>query len=131
MELYIDFKGGKKVNAVWEGFTIETDAPKSMGGDGSAPSPTALLLASIGTCAGFYVQFFCQKHDISTDSIKFKVLSENDQQTGLIGKFILDIRVDQSFPEKYVSAIKAVAESCVVKKNIANQPDFDTRVTRS
>ena len=131
MELDIDFKGGKKVNAVWEGFTIESDAPKSMGGDGTAPSPTALLLASIGTCAGFYIQFFCQKHDISTDSIQFKVRSENDQQTGLIGKFILDIHVDQRFPEKYVNAVKAVAESCVVKKNIANQPDFDTRVFRS
>lgn len=131
MELDINFKGGKKVNAVWEGFTIETDAPKSMGGDGSAPSPTALLLASIGTCAGFYVQFFCQKHDISTDSIQFKVRSENDPQSGLIGKFVLDIQVDQSFPEKYVNAVKTVAESCVVKKNIANSPEFDTQVIRS
>ena len=131
MELDIDFKGEKKVNAVWEGFTIETDAPKSMGGDGSAPSPTALLLASLGTCAGFYVQFFCQKHDISTDSVKLKVRSENDQQTGLIGKFVIDIQVDRDFPEKYLNAIKSVAESCVVKKNIANNPEFDTRVTQS
>ena len=131
MELDIAFMGGKKVNAIWEGITIETDAPKSMGGDGSAPSPTALLLASIGTCAGFYIQFFCQKHDIAIDGVQLKVRSENDQKTGLIGKIGLDICVGRDFPEKYINAIKTVAESCVVKKNITNQPVFNTQVTRS
>lgn len=130
MELDIVFMGGKKVNAIYEGFTIESDAPKISGGEGSAPSPTALFLASIATCAGFNVQFFCQKHDISTENVQLKVRSENDQSTGLIDRIILDIEVSKDFPDKYVNAIKLAADSCVVKKNITNHPAIDVELNQ-
>jgi len=52
MELVISFPGGKRVDAQVGDFTLRTDQPKDHGGDGSAPEPFALFLASIGTCAG-------------------------------------------------------------------------------
>jgi len=55
--MIISFGGGKKVNADYRGFTIQTDQSVNGGGEESAPEPFALFLASIGTCAGIYV--FC------------------------------------------------------------------------
>lgn len=104
MELEIEVLGGKKVNALYNGFTIPTDAPKTAGGEGTEPSPTALLLASIGTCAGFYIQFFCEKHDIPRNKVKLRVRSENDRTSGLIGRIVVDIEVAKDFPEKYLNA---------------------------
>jgi len=66
MEMDVYFPGGKKVNATYNGFTIETDQAKNEGGDGSAPEPYSLFLASIGTCAGVYVVYFCQERGIDT-----------------------------------------------------------------
>ncbi|MDA8242639.1 MAG: osmotically inducible protein OsmC, partial [Elusimicrobia bacterium] len=57
-EMEITFPGGKKVNALWHGFEIATDQPKSSGGDNSAPAPFDLFLASLGTCAGIFVLGF-------------------------------------------------------------------------
>jgi len=62
--------GGKKVRAEYQGFTIETDQSVANGGDGTAPEPFMLFLASIGTCAGIYVYSFCQKRDIPTDNVR-------------------------------------------------------------
>ena len=76
MEMEVVLSGGMKVNAIYKGFTIETDQPEQAGGDGSAPSPFDLFLASIGTCAGFYVLSFCQKQGIPTDEIRL-MLSPN------------------------------------------------------
>ena len=67
MNMEIVFPAGKKVNALYRGFTIETDQPENGGGDGSAPSPFDLFLASIGTCVGFYVLSFCHERSIPTD----------------------------------------------------------------
>jgi len=50
MKIY--FPHGKKVFADYGGFTIETDQAVKAGGDGSAPAPFNLFLASLGTCAG-------------------------------------------------------------------------------
>ena len=52
MEMRIRFPGNKKVNADFDGFSLATDQPIEAGGDGSAPAPFDLFLASIGTCAG-------------------------------------------------------------------------------
>jgi hypothetical protein len=50
------------------------------------------------------------------------------RSSGLIGKIILDIQVTPDFPEKFVNALKSIAEQCVIKKQILNPPDFDIQV---
>ena len=55
MEMIIDFPGGARVDAHFGQYTVHTDQPPQGGGDGSAPTPFALFLSSMGTCAGIYV----------------------------------------------------------------------------
>ncbi len=59
MKMQIHFPGGKRMNAIFKEVTLATDQPKSEGGDGSAPEPFDLFLASIGACAGVSVAYFC------------------------------------------------------------------------
>jgi len=49
MEMEVSFPGGKKVNSTYKGFTVKTDQSKNDGGNGAAPEPYDLFLASIGT----------------------------------------------------------------------------------
>jgi putative redox protein len=56
MEMRVCFPGGERVHADYGEYTIETDQPVRNGGDGSAPSPFDLFLASIATCAGIYAR---------------------------------------------------------------------------
>jgi len=76
MDMVVTFPGGVRVNAEYKGFTIETDQPKTGGGEGSAPAPFDLFLASIATCAGYYVMSFCQGRNIPTDNIRVIMKSE-------------------------------------------------------
>ena len=66
MDMEINFPGGKQVTSTYNGFTVTTDLPKNEGGDGTAPAPFDLFLASIGTCAGVFVVFFCDSRKIPT-----------------------------------------------------------------
>ena len=67
MDMEIFFPGNKKVSANYRGFRIDTDQPVGAGGDGSAPAPFDLFLASIGTCAGIYVLQFLQQRGLPTE----------------------------------------------------------------
>lgn len=58
MEMIIDFPGGARVDAHFAGHTVMTDQPPPSG-EGSAPTPFAVFLASFGACAGIYVLGFC------------------------------------------------------------------------
>ncbi len=61
MEMVIDFPGGSQVDAHFGPYTVNTDQPPMGGGEGSAPTPFAVFLSSIGTCAGIYVLGFCKQ----------------------------------------------------------------------
>jgi ribosomal protein S12 methylthiotransferase accessory factor len=104
-----------------------SDQPPSGGGEGSAPSPFELFLASIGTCAGIYVLGFCQRRGLPTDGIEIAQRMEVNQATGLVGKVVLDIRVPPSFPERYHEAIIRAASQCAVKKHLETPPQFEVR----
>ncbi len=124
MEMNISFPGGKKVNATYNGFTIETDQPVKDGGDGSAPEPFSLFLASLGTCAGIYVLYFCQERKIDTTGLKMNLEFEKDKQTHLVTKVRMQILLPPDFPPKYKTAVVKAAELCTVKRNIAAPPEF-------
>ena len=105
MEMIIDFPGGLKVDARFGPYTVETDQPGSNGVPGSAPTPFATFLASIGTCAGIYVLGFCNQRGLSTEGIRIIQRMESNPFTGMVGKVKLEIQVPRDFPEKYHAAL--------------------------
>jgi ribosomal protein S12 methylthiotransferase accessory factor len=124
MQMMIDFPGGSRVDAHFGDFTVPTDQP-SLIGNGSAPSPFDTFLASIGTCAGFYVLNFCLKRSLPTEGIRIMERTHRSQETGLVEKIELEIQVPPSFPEKYHSALVKSAELCAVKKHLEHPPKFE------
>ncbi|KPL87478.1 OsmC family protein [Levilinea saccharolytica] len=131
MEMVIDFPGGARVDAHFDPYTVKTDQPPSGGGEGSAPTPFAVFLSSIGTCAGIYVLGFCRQRGLSTDGIRIIQRMHSDPMTHLIGQIDLEIQVPPSFPQQYYEALVRSANLCAVKRHLENPPHFNvyTQVT--
>lgn len=124
MNLKVTLPGGKKVVAHYKGFEIVTDQPVSQGGQESAPAPFDLFLASIGTCAGIYIQSFCERRNIPYNEIEILQSMEVDPETRLPSGFNLEILLPPDFPVKYKESVIQTAELCLVKKTISNVPGF-------
>ena len=125
MEMEITFPGGARVDASFGGLSVKTDQPVERGGTGSAATPFATFLASIGTCAGIYVLGFCQQRGLPTKDIKITQRMQSNPMTGLVGKISLDIQLPPDFPEKYKAAVIKSAEQCAVKKHLEHPPAFE------
>ena len=120
MELIIDFPGGSRVDAHFGQFTVATDQPPTA----SAPTPFAVFLSSIGTCAGIYVLGFCQQRGLPTDGIRI-VQRIHSGSAGMVEKIDLEIQVPETFPEKYRDSLIRSAELCAVKKHLEKPPKFE------
>jgi putative redox protein len=125
MEITVSFPGGARVNAQFGSFTVETDQPQANGGDNSAPTPFELFLASLATCAGFYVQGFCKTRGIPSEGIRLIQRMERDAASKMATKIMLEIQLPSGFPEQYASAVIRAAESCLVKKHLEKPPAFE------
>lgn len=125
MEMLIDFPGGARVDAHFGPYTVMTDQPPMGGGAASAPTPFALFLASLGTCAGIYVLGFCNQRGLPTEGIRIVERINTDRATGKTENIELEIQVPPTFPEKYYSALVRSAEQCKVKQLIEDPPTFN------
>ena len=128
MEMLIDFPGGARVDAHFGPYAVRTDQPPRGGGEGSAPTPFTTFLASIGTCAGIYVQGFCAKRNIPIEGIRLVERPSFDDK-GTLVKVEMRIELPPSFPEKYRDAVIRTVEQCSVKPSIQAQPVFDVATT--
>ncbi|MGO8993154.1 MAG: OsmC family protein [Polyangiaceae bacterium] len=124
-DIEVTFPGGKRVDAQVGPYAIRTDQPVDAGGAGSAVGPFDLFLASIATCAGFYVLAFCQARGLTIDGIRLRQHVEVDPETHLPTRIRVELRLPPAFPEKYRAALVHAAAGCKVKKTIAAAPTVE------
>ena len=130
MEIPVSLSGGRAVEAVVGEHTVKTDQPVDCGGTGAAPSPSDLFIASIATCAAYYVLNFCLERKIPTDGIGVLMRTHINEGSKLMDRIELEIRVPPEFPEKYDKAVVRAANLCWVKKHLAAASVFDTFIVR-
>ncbi len=123
----VTFPGGKRVDAECGGFTCRTDQPHEAGGEGSAPPPFDLFLASIATCAGIYVKGYCDARGIATEGLGLAMRVEREPEKGRVTRLAIEIKLPPGFPEKHKEGVVRAADLCAVKKHIFNPPAFEIR----
>ena len=121
-EMVVTFPGGARVDAQFGPYTVRTDQPAQGGGEGSAPTPFQLFLASMATCAGIYVMGFCKQRGLPAEGIRLVQRTEVDPATHMVAKVVMEIHVPAAFPEKYRPALVRSAEQCAVKKHLEHPP---------
>ncbi len=121
----VGFPGGKRVDAIIDDRTIQTDQRAENGGEGAAPEPFELFLASIATSAGIYAHGFCQARDIGTVGLGLTMSCEKDLEAKLYKKISLKLTLPEGFPTEHEAAIKRAMDLCAVKKHIMNAPEFE------
>lgn len=125
MSMQISFPGGVAVSAQVGGFNVLTDQPPAAGGQGSAPSPYDLFLASLGTCAGFFALRFCQQRELPSEGLSLELDYRRDPETKKLLKVEIRINLPAGFPDKYRAAIIRATDQCAVKKALVDPPEFE------
>ena len=124
MEMTFTFPGGAREDGQVGPHVVKTDQPP----DPTAPSPFTLFLASIGACAGVYVQSFCRRRGIPMDGIRI-VQRNVTGPDGMVERVELDIQLPPDFPERYREAVVRAADQCTVKQHLELPPLIAVRAT--
>ena len=124
MEINVNSPGGLVIEARFGDFAVTTDQPLEDGGTNTAPTPFDLFLASLATCAGYYVTAFCQERNMATDGIALKMTSDWNEQSHRVENIEMTISLPDDFPAKYRRAVIRAAGMCTVKRHMEKPPAF-------
>ena len=73
MEVSVEHLGGVQFEIKARQHTIVCDQPPENSGYDEGMTPPELLLASLGSCAGFYAAMYLRKHKLSTEGTRVHV----------------------------------------------------------
>jgi len=127
-EIVVRLTGGRRVEAQIGKHRVLTDQPRNNGGEDTAPSPFQLFLASLGTCAGIFVQGFCAKRGIPYEDIRVierPIYGAN----GALESVELELQLPPDFPTHYHEALLRVIDQCSVKRVLQSPPTFKSQVS--
>ena len=129
-EIIVRLTGGRRVEAQLEGHRVLTDQPRSNGGEDTAPSPFQLFLASLGTCAGIYVQGFCARRGIPYEEIRLIERPTYGSDGGL-ESVEFELQLPPDFPPNYEEALLRVIDQCTVRRVLRAPPTFRSSVSHT
>jgi uncharacterized OsmC-like protein len=127
MELTVKHLGNVKFEASARGHRVICDQPAGNGGSDEGMTPPEFLLASLGTCAGFYAAQYLKTRNLPSEGLQVTVVAQKLRQPARVGQFRLEVfapGLDAHHEEGVLRAVKA----CLVHNTLLNAPCIETVV---
>lgn len=116
---------GVKFAATARTHRLVCDQPPSNGGSDSGMTPPELMLASLGTCAGFYAAQYLKKYGLSNHGLEINVSAEKAAAPARLGSFRIEVIVPGLGPEHEAGMLRSV-NACLIKNTLAQPPAIET-----
>ena len=128
VEIEARYDGGKKCSLTHqESVTLKTDAPKDIGGDASAFSPTDLVAAALAACVLTTVAMYGERHGLDLTGITAHISKEMTTAPRRIGHLPLTVHLPMSVTEEMRPVLERIAHTCPVHASL--HPDVDAPIT--
>jgi len=121
VNIAVVYRGNKKCELAHpEGATLRTDAPKDIGGEASAFSPTDLVAAGLASCVLTTMAMFAERHGLSLDGASAKVEKHMSQPPAprRIARLPLVVTLPASVPADMRERLERAGNACPVKASL-------------
>lgn len=127
METTVKYLGGVKFEAESRGHKIICDQPADSRGMDQGMTPPELLLASLGTCAGFYAAYYLNYNKLSAEGLEVKVTAGKAKAPARMDEFVISVfapGVDDSHRDGLLKSV----EKCLVHATLLHAPAIRSEV---
>jgi len=128
MEVSVEHLGGVQFEIKARQHTIACDQPSESGGYDEGMTPPELLLASLGSCAGFYAAMYLRKRKLSTEGTRVRVTAEKAKAPPRLEDFRITVEVPTEFSDDHKRGIEEAVHQCLIHNTLLNPPKISLEV---
>jgi len=125
METRVRFLDGVRFEAEARGHTTLCDQPVENGGQDSGMTPPEFLLASLGTCAGYYALQYLKARGLSTVGLVVKVEAGKAAQPARMDHFRIVIDVPELVDARHREGVIRAAKNCLIHNTMLHAPSIE------
>jgi uncharacterized OsmC-like protein len=104
------------------------DQPADEGGEDQGMTPVELLVASLGSCIGYFAARFCQRHQLPADGLRVMMAWDYAEQPHRVGSMTADVHLPLKLEPAMRARMQKVLEGCTVHHSISIAPKIDVRI---
>ena len=128
MEVWVEHLGGVQFEIKARQHTIACDQPLENGGYDEGMTPPELLLASLGSCAGFYAAMYLKKRKLSTACTRVRVTAEKAKAPPRLEDFRITVEVPTELSDDHKRGIEETVHQCLIHNTLLNPPKITLEV---
>ena len=125
MEVTVDHLGAVQFEIHARQHTISCDQPAENGGYDEGMTPPELLLASLGSCAGFYAAQYLRKYKLATEGTRVRVTAEKLKDPARIDNFRIEIDTPLELTDQHRAGVERSVHHCLIHNTLLNPPHME------
>ncbi|MGB0035944.1 MAG: OsmC family protein [Candidatus Acidiferrales bacterium] len=118
MEVLVEHLGALQFQIKAREHTLVSDQPLENGGFDEGMTPPELLLASLGSCAGYYAAQYLKKHDIALEGTQVRVTAEKAKDPARMNNFRIEVQIPGWVSEETREGIEEAVEHCLIHNTL-------------
>jgi putative redox protein len=128
MEVTVDHLGAVQFEIHARQHTISCDQPAENGGYDEGMTPPELLLASLGSCAGFYAAQYLRKYKLATEGTRVRVTAEKLKDPARIDNFRIEIDTPLELTDQHRAGVERAVHLCLIHNTLQHPPQMTIEV---
>ena len=129
MEVTVEHLGSVQFEIKTRGHSIMSDQPPENGGFDEGATPPELLLASLGSCAGYYAAQYLRKHKLAAEGTRIRVTCEKvNTPVPRLTNFVVEVNAPIDLTEAQRKGVHEAVEHCLVHNTLLNAPTITLKV---
>jgi len=124
MEILVEHLGGVQFQIKARQHTVVADQPPENGGFDEGMTPPELLLASLGSCAGFYAAQYLRKHKLADEGTRVRVTADKVQNPPRMENFRIEVEVPAAFSREHRDGIERAVHHCLIHNTLLHPPQI-------
>jgi putative redox protein len=131
MEVTVEHLGAVQFEIKARQHIVASDQPPENGGHDEGMTPPELLLASLGSCAGFYAAQYLRKHKLATEGTRVRVTAEKLKDPARIDNFRIEIESPVALVPQHQSGVEAAVHHCLIHNTLLHPPKIEIAVNQA
>jgi putative redox protein len=108
--------------------SIISDQPVEQGGFDEGVTPPELLLASLGSCAGYYAAQYLRKHKLALEGTRVRVTCDKAKEPVRMDNFDIEVGVPVELSAEHRKGLCEAVEHCLVKNTLLHPPKISLHI---
>ena len=128
MNVTVEHLGGMQFEIKARHHRLACDQPVDNGGFDEGMTPPELLLASLGSCAGFYAAQYLKKHQLAAEGTIVRVSAEKAKNPPRLNEFKIQVEIRAGIIDEHRQGIEEAVRHCLIHNTLLNPPSISLEI---